>query len=84
MLEPQQLQQSLQIREVELLFDGAGCGGGQVPVRQGVPGPPHSTQVLVEIRFLVCQPRRDPLLKDLLVAVAQGPVGVVGAPQIYQ
>jgi hypothetical protein len=84
MLEAEQLQKRLQIRQVELAFHLMGGSRHDVAVGEQIQRGPGCYQVLIEVGFLPGQGEAQPFGKDLMMAVAEGAVGDIAPHDLAQ
>jgi hypothetical protein len=75
MLEAEQLQKRLQVRQVELAFHLMGGSRHDVAVGDQIQGGPGCHQVLIEVGFLLGQGETQPFGKDLVMAVGESAAG---------
>ena len=84
MLEAEQLEQRLQIRQVELAFNLVSGSRRDVAVGYQVERCAGCRQVLVEVGFLLRQGGTQPFGKDLVMTVAERAVGDFAAHDLTQ
>ena len=84
MLEAEQLQQGLQVRQVQLALYLMGASWHDVAVRDQVQRGAGCRQILREVGLLLGQREAKPLGEDLVMAVAEGAVGDLAADNLAQ
>jgi hypothetical protein len=84
MLEAEQLQKRLQIRQVELAFHLMGGRRHDVAVGDEIQRGMGCHQVLIEVGFLLGQGEAEPFGKDLVMAVAEGAAGDISPHDLAQ
>src|ERR1035438_7428962 len=84
MLEAEQLQKRLQIRQVKLAFHPMGGSRRDVTVGEQIRRGLGCHQVLIEVGFLLGQGEAQPFGKDLVMAVAKGAVGDLAAHDLAE
>ena len=84
MLEAEQLQKRLQVRQVELAFHLMGGSRHDVAVGDQIQRGVGCHQVLIKVGFLLGQGEAQPFGKDLVMAVAEGAVGDIAAHDLVE